>query len=51
MINVEHWQAADGPLSENSMRRKLEQLGYRVTRYIYSPGTFFPDPHACNGQN
>lgn len=44
MIRVEHWQAEkDGALSESSMRRKLEQLGYRVARYIYSPGTFFPD--------
>lgn len=44
MIKIEHWEAeTDGPLAENSMRRKLEQLGYRVTRYIYSPGTFFPD--------
>ncbi len=24
------------------MRRKLQELGYQVTRYIYSPGTFFP---------
>ena len=24
------------------MRRKLEQQGFRVTRYVYSPGTFFP---------
>ena len=23
------------------MRRKLEQRGFRVTRYVYSPGTFF----------
>lgn len=44
MINVEHWQAEkDGVLSESSMRRKLEQLGYQVARYLYSPGTFFPD--------
>lgn len=44
MIKIEHWEAeTDGPLAENSMRRKLERLGYRVTRYIYSPGTFFPD--------
>ena len=24
------------------MRRKLEGSGYRVSRYIYSPGTCFP---------
>lgn len=42
-MKVEHWDPEkDGWLSEQSMRRKLEQLGYRVTRYTYSPGTFFP---------
>lgn len=30
-------------MSEQAMRRKLEQLGYRVTRYVYVPGTYFPD--------
>jgi quercetin dioxygenase-like cupin family protein len=39
---VEHWDAAtDGPLTEAAMRRKLEGLGYRVSRYDYPPGTFF----------
>ena len=42
-MQVEHWNPEkDGVLSEQGMRRKLEQLGYRVTRYTYSPGTFFP---------
>ncbi len=42
---VEHWdEAKDGPLSEAAMRRKLEARGYRVTRYVYPPGTYFP-PH------
>ena len=27
------------------MRRKLESLGYRVSRYVYPPGTVFP-PHS-----
>ena len=31
----------DGPLSEPGLRRKLEGLGYRVSRYIYPPGTYF----------
>jgi len=43
-LQVEHWNPEkDGVLSEQTMRRKMEQLGYRVARYIYSPGTFFPD--------
>src|SRR5215471_3732907 len=42
-MKVEHWNPEkDGVLSETGMYRKLEQLGYRVARYIYSPGTFFP---------
>ncbi len=43
-MQLEHWnEAVDGPLSEAAMRRKLEALGYRVTRYVYPPGTVFPD--------
>jgi quercetin dioxygenase-like cupin family protein len=41
---VEHWDSGrDGPLSEAAMRRKLEARGYRVSRYVYPPGTVFPD--------
>ena len=32
----------DGPLSEQVLRRKLENMGYRVSRYTYPPGTYFP---------
>jgi quercetin dioxygenase-like cupin family protein len=40
-----HWdEQTDGPLSEDAMRQKLEALGYSVSRYVYSPGTYFP-PH------
>ena len=43
-MRIEHWDtAADGPLSEAALRAKLEREGYRVTRYVYPPGTFFPD--------
>lgn len=43
-MKVEHWRPdVDGPLSEQAMRRKLEQLGYHVTRYTYAPGTAFPE--------
>lgn len=43
-IEIEHWDTAtDGELSEANMRAKLEVRGYRVQRYIYAPGTVFPD--------
>ena len=43
-MQLEHWnEAVDGPLSEAAMRQKLEALGYSVTRYVYPPGTVFPD--------
>lgn len=42
-MKIEHWDSKkDGFLSEQAMRHKLQQLGYRVTRYTYAPGTFFP---------
>ena len=41
---VEKWdESAWGPLSEASMRRKLEAQGYSVACYTYPPGTSFPD--------
>jgi len=44
MMEVEHWDTlGDGALTEAAMRRKLEAQGYTVTRYVYSPGTFFPE--------
>jgi hypothetical protein len=42
-MQVERWNfAQDGPLSEPALRRKLEGRGYRVSRYIDPPGTYFP---------
>ena len=44
MIMVEHWNPKkDGLFSEAVLRKKLEKKGYDVTRYVYSPGTYFPD--------
>lgn len=43
-MHVEHWNTeADGPLSEKALCRKLSDRGYHVTRYVYPPGTYFPD--------
>jgi quercetin dioxygenase-like cupin family protein len=43
-VQVEHWdEQRDGVLSEANMRRKLEDKGYVVSRYVYPPGTFFPE--------
>lgn len=43
-MDVERWdERRDGPFSESALRRKLEDRGYRVSRYVYPPGTFFPD--------
>ena len=41
---VHRWNAAlDGEFTEAALRGKLEAQGYRVARYVYSPGTVFPD--------
>ena len=43
-MQIEHWHPErDGELSETNMRRKLEDRGYRVSKYVYPPGTYFPD--------
>jgi quercetin dioxygenase-like cupin family protein len=42
MTRVERWdRQRDGEPSEGALRRKLEARGYRVTRYVYPPGTVF----------
>lgn len=41
---VHRWnETVDGPFSEAALRRKLESAGYLVARYVYPPGTAFPD--------
>jgi quercetin dioxygenase-like cupin family protein len=43
-VEIESWdEGRDGPLSERALRLRLERLGYNVARYVYPPGTFFPD--------
>ncbi|MEJ2762286.1 MAG: cupin domain-containing protein [Gammaproteobacteria bacterium] len=44
VLQVEHWKPeTDGQLTESAMRDKLQARGYSVTRYVYPPGTCFPD--------
>ncbi len=41
---LERWnEDVDGPLTEQALRRKLEARGYHASRYVYPPGTYFPD--------
>jgi mannose-6-phosphate isomerase-like protein (cupin superfamily) len=41
-MKVEQWdESRDGALTESALRRKLESLGYRVSRWVYPPGTVF----------
>ena len=43
-MQIEHWdETRDGELSETNMRRKLEDRGYSVSKYVYPPGTYFPE--------
>ena len=43
-VIVCRWDSSvDGVLNEGSLRRKLEDRGYRVSSYTYSPGTYFSD--------
>jgi quercetin dioxygenase-like cupin family protein len=41
-LKVIHWDPAWGPVSEQTLRRRLEEEGYAVSRYNYPPGTSFP---------
>ena len=40
---VQRWSTSDGAPTEAALRAKLESLGYTVARYVYEPGTVFPD--------
>jgi quercetin dioxygenase-like cupin family protein len=43
-VTVQRWNPAlDGEFSESALRGKLESQGYRLARYVYAPGTVFPD--------
>ena len=40
--NIIHWDPDWGPLSEESMQRRLREEGYVVSKYLYRAGTYFP---------
>ena len=40
---VQRWNSSDGEPTEAALRAKLESRGYTVARYVYEPGTVFPD--------
>ncbi len=42
-MTPQRWNPADGPFTEAALRAKLEAMGYRVAKYVYEPGTVFPD--------
>ncbi len=43
-MQIEHWnEERDGELNEANFRRKLHDRGYRVSTYVYPPGTYFPE--------
>ena len=43
-MQIEHWNFdTEGELTESALRRKIAARGYQVTRYVYPPGTCFPD--------
>jgi quercetin dioxygenase-like cupin family protein len=44
-MNVQRLKPEDHAPTEAGLRRKLEQLGYAVTRYAYPAGTYF-GPHS-----
>ena len=42
-MEIEPWNEALGQLDEQNLKRRLEAEGYRVSRYDYPQGTYFPD--------
>jgi quercetin dioxygenase-like cupin family protein len=52
-VRLEHWDPADGPVSEKRMMGVMHAEGYEVAVYAYREGTSFPvHEHAhekCDG--
>ena len=43
-VVIRRWdQRLDGPVTEESLRKKLENRGYSVSCYTYNIGTYFSD--------
>lgn len=43
-MQLSHWdEAQDGRLTQERLCAKLEGMGYSVARYVYPPGTRFPE--------
>lgn len=43
-MEVVRWDPEqDGEPTEDELRRRLEERGYRVSRHVYPPGTRFPE--------
>ena len=43
-MSVHRWSpSTDGELTEKALRKRLEADGYSVSRYVYPPGTHFPE--------
>ncbi|MCS4538748.1 MAG: cupin domain-containing protein [Thaumarchaeota archaeon] len=40
---IEHWDKKWGEMNERNMRKVIESRGYSVVKYVYPPGTYFPD--------
>jgi quercetin dioxygenase-like cupin family protein len=43
-VRLEHWDPADGLISEKRLMGLMEREGYEVAVYAYRQGTIFP-PH------
>ena len=42
-MKVHRWPPGRGEPTESGLRRTLEEGGFTVTRYVYPPGSYFPD--------
>lgn len=42
-MEVESWNPDWGDLNESNMRKRLEEEGFSVITYSYSPGTYFSE--------
>lgn len=43
-MNVRRWEdEGEGEPTEEALRKELEERGYRVSRHVYRPGTYFSE--------